>query len=97
MITLESTLKPASGISFQSMGLEQTGVVLSLGSGRLYSVNSTAITFLEALDGRTPVTRIADKFVEIFAVTRSQVQRELCLLAKELLSEGLIEYAELQH
>ncbi len=37
MITLESTLKPASGISFQSMGLEQTGVVLSLGSGRLSS------------------------------------------------------------
>ncbi len=80
-------------VAFQSLGDGQETVVVSLGTGFLYSCNDTTRAFLEALDGTKTLAQIGRELLALFTVAEERLLGDLRLLADRMLAEGLISVA----
>jgi len=89
MLTEQTRLRLASDVSRQSIGPERETVILSLGSGYLYTANETTEQFLKALDGNRTLGEIIDQLGRRYDVSRDQLKNDLMELAEELIREKL--------
>jgi pyrroloquinoline quinone biosynthesis protein D len=80
-------------VAFQSLGDGRETVLVSLGTGFLYSCNDTTRAFLEALDGNKTLAEIGRELFSLFTVTEERLLKDLRLLADKMLAEGLIAVA----
>lgn len=80
-------------VAFQSLGDGHETVVVSLGTGFLYSCNDTTRAFLEALDGNKTLAEIGRKLVTLYTVSEERLLKDLRMLADTMLAEGLISVA----
>ncbi len=94
MMTIDSARYCLSeDVAFQSLGEGHETVVVSLGTGFLYSCNDTTRAFLEALDGAKTLPEICSELLALFTVAEERLLKDLRLLADRLLAEGLISVA----
>jgi pyrroloquinoline quinone biosynthesis protein D len=93
MTTNDTRLFLKEDVAFQSLGDGHETVVVSLGTGFLYSCNDTTRAFLEALDGEKTLAEIGRELVAVFTVSEDKVIADLRLLADRMLAEGLISVA----
>ena len=80
------SLAPAA--SFESVG--GGAVVLLADSGQLYSCNETSEAFLRHIDGVRSISVIAGLMIEEFEVAVNDLEADLCELAEDLKSEGIL-------
>ena len=90
MIADQSRFILADDVTFQSMGPGEDTVVLSLGSGYLFTCNETSESFLRALGAGKTFTEIVDELAEEYDVPKSRLQADLAALAEKMLAEKLI-------
>lgn len=93
MTVNDSRLRLNEDVVFQSLGDGHETVIVSLGTGFLYSCNDTTRAFLDALDGNKTLAEIARQLVEVFMVPEERLLNDLRLLAEKMLAEGLISVA----
>ena len=90
MLSEQTHLRLADDVTFQSLGDDEQTVVLSLGSGYLYTCNQTTQAFLEAMGQGETFGRIVDALFEQYDVTRDELLADLAEMAEKLLDEKLI-------
>lgn len=90
MAIANSRLRLADDVTFQSMGPGAETVMLSLGSGNLYTCNETTEAFLRALDGSRTFDQAIDKLAEQYEVAKDQLRGDLKKLTDRLLAEKLV-------
>lgn len=90
MMVTDSRFRLNEDVVFQSLVDGQETVVVSLGSGFIYSCNDTTRAFLEALDGDKTLPEIASQLVGEFMTTEDKLLSDLSQLAEKMLAEGLI-------
>jgi len=83
-------LRLSTDVTVQELGGSEGGVVLNLKSGEMYTVNETAIAFLQSLNGEISIAQAAEKIVNDFEVTRDVLIADLIELSNQLRHEGLI-------
>ncbi|WP_421853088.1 PqqD family protein [Oricola sp.] len=88
--TAETRLELASAASVNPLGTGEGGVVLNSASGRLYTVNDTALAFLRELDGKRSVSEIAERLSEEFAQNHAIILRDLIPVANLLIDAAVI-------
>lgn len=93
MTTNDARLCLSDDVVFQSLGDGQETVLLSLGTGFLFSCNDTTRAFLEAVDGKKTLAEIGRELVAVFTVSEDRVIADLRILADRMLAEGLISVA----
>jgi len=86
----QTVLALSDDVTVQELGETEGGVVLNLRSGEMYTINDTAVTFLQNLDGQLSIGLVADKLVDMFDVPRDVLVADLMELGEQLGSEGLI-------
>ena len=89
----DTKLRLGEDVAFQSLGDGHETVVISLGTGFLYSCNDTTRAFLEALDVKKTLAEIGRELVAVFTVSEERAIADLRLLADRMLAEGLISVA----
>ena len=87
---LNSRLKLADDVTYQSLGPGSDTVVFSLNSGYLYTCNETSAAFLQALDGQRTLAEVIDTLWEQYEVPREDLTRDMTALASKLLEEKLL-------
>ena len=92
----QTRLRLAEDASFQSLGEGNDTVILSFGSGYLYTCNDTAAAFLRAMDGRRSLDEITDLMEAEFDAPREQMEADFAALAQELVREKLVVPADEQ-
>jgi len=85
-----SVIVLAQGISLQSLGDDEGGVVLRLDSGELYTVNDTALEFLSRLDGLRPISALAVELEALFEIDIETLTDDLVAITRTLADEGLV-------
>jgi hypothetical protein len=90
MIANDTGISLSEDVVFQSLGDGLETVVVSLGTGFLYSCNDTTKAFLESLNGKKTLVEIVRELASVFAVSEDKLQEDLRMLAERLLAEGLI-------
>jgi len=90
LIDETTRLALSDDVAHQSLGEGQDTVVLSLGSGYLYTCNETTRRFLEALDGQRTLGEVIDLLEGEYEVAREQLAADLTALAYQLVAEKLI-------
>ena len=90
MIPDQSRFTLADDVTFQSMGPGEDTVMLSLGSGYLFTCNETTASFLRALGAGKTFTEIVDELAEEYDVPTSQLRAALAAMAEKLLADKLI-------
>jgi coenzyme PQQ synthesis protein D (PqqD) len=90
MILPAAVFKCAEGVSCQSFGDDDEGVVLSIDSGVLYACNASALAFLQTLDGQRTFEQIATAFADRYRIGGPRAAEDLSRLADTLLGEQLI-------
>ena len=93
MTTNDTRLFLKEDVAFQSLGDGHETVVVSLGTGFLYSCNDTTRAFLEAVDGNKTLADICRELVAVFTVSEERLLKDLTKLADRMLAEGLISEA----
>ncbi len=93
MTTNDARFCLSDDVVFQSLGDGQETVLLSLGTGFLFSCNDTTRAFLEAVDGKKTLAEIGRELVAVFTVSEDRVIADLRILADRMLAEGLISVA----
>ncbi len=89
MLSEQSVLRRAEGVTYQSLGENQDTVILSLDSGQLYTCNHTADDFLSAVDGVRNFADIIGLLARQFDAPRRQIQEDMKSLAEQMIKEGL--------
>jgi hypothetical protein len=89
-LSSDTRFQLAADVSYQSFGDEEEGVVLSLNSGYLYGCNTSALAFLESLDGQRTFGQVVGRFANRFAIDSDRARRDLTDLAQRLLEDQLI-------
>ena len=90
MIANDTGICLSEDVVFQSLGNGLETVVVSLGTGFLYSCNDTTKAFLESVDGKKTLVEIVRELAGVFAVSEDKLREDLQILAERLLAEGLI-------
>ena len=80
----------AHDVTYQSLGSGEDTVILSLGSGRLYTCNETACAFLSALDGERTLDGVLRVLEEEFDAPPETLREDMEVLADELMREKLV-------
>ena len=93
-ITAATVLRLAEKVSLQPLGEGEGGVILRLDSGELFTINDTALSFVEALDGTRSVEGTVELIAEEYDVDRDTLTRDLIEISGDLLTAGLVERAE---
>jgi pyrroloquinoline quinone biosynthesis protein D len=93
MTTNDTRLCLNEDVVFQSLGDGHETVVVSLGTGFLYSCNDTTRAFLEAVDGKKTLAEIGRELIAVFTVSEDRLIADLRILADRMLVEGLISVA----
>lgn len=83
-----SVLVLSDKASFRSLG--DSGVILMIDSGQLYSCNSTAEAFLRRMDGDRTAAAIASEISEEFDVEPNVFLADLEETISYLISEGVV-------
>jgi hypothetical protein len=78
------------GISYQPLGAGEGAVVLTIGSGQLYTCNDTTAAFLGAVNGARTFAELIDELHQTFEVSREDLRRDVAELAMGLVEEGII-------
>ena len=87
----QTRLALAADVSYQSFGDAEDGVILSLNSGYLYACNTTALAFLEIIDGQRTFGQVVGQFANRFAIDGDRARCDLAALARLLLDDHVIE------
>ena len=90
MIDGNQVFSLSTNVSFQSLGIGEGAVVLTLGSGELHTCNDTTAAFLSALDGRRTFDMAVEELEKEFEVDPRVLRADLSELAGNLLSAGVI-------
>jgi pyrroloquinoline quinone biosynthesis protein D len=90
MIEDMTVLSLAEGISFQSMGTGEGGVLLKVDSGQLFTCNDTTSAFLTALDGRRTFADLLRVLLDEFDVAEDALRGDLRTLAGDLATRGIV-------
>src|SRR5262245_25438206 len=80
----------AEGISFQPLGAGEGAVILTIGSGQLYTCNDTTAAFLGVVDGRRTFAEVVEDLHATFDVSRDALYRDLAELAETLVAQGIV-------
>ena len=80
----------ADGISYQPLGAGEGAVLLTVGSGQLYTCNDTTAAFLRVVDGQRTFGEVVEDLHRIFDVSRDDLHHDLIELATSLMSEGIV-------
>jgi pyrroloquinoline quinone biosynthesis protein D len=80
----------ADGVSYQPLGAGEGAVVLTVGSGQLYTCNDTTAAFLGEVDGQRTFGEVVEDLHRIFEVPRDALHHDLAELAGTLLTEGIV-------
>lgn len=83
-------IRLAGDVTYQSLGDGEDTVILSLGSGELYTCNETTTAFLAELDGSRTLEDIIAVLGEQYDAPEEQLRADFTALAEELEREGLI-------
>jgi pyrroloquinoline quinone biosynthesis protein D len=83
-------LRLAGDVTYQSMGEGEDTVILSLGSGELYTCNETTTAFLAEMDGSRTLEDIIAALAEQYDAPEAQLRADFTELAEEMKREGLI-------
>lgn len=84
-------LRLAAGVNYQTLGDDEDGVILSLGSGFLYRCNHTAIAILDMLREHPTVDALLDGFAGRFAIDAARAHADVLPLVKHLVEQKLVE------
>jgi hypothetical protein len=68
-------------------------VIIHLGAGTYFSLNTTGSYLWDRLDGETSLGAIATELAQMYDVDTAIVSNDVLTLAQELYAEGLIETA----
>ena len=79
-----------SGVAFQTMGDEQDGVMMSLGTGYLYRCNRTASVVLSALAAGKSIDEAAQKLATEFNAPMGQARGDAAELVADLQGRHLL-------
>jgi pyrroloquinoline quinone biosynthesis protein D len=83
-------LRLAEDVTYQSLGEGEDTVILSLGSGELYTCNETTTAFLAEVDGSRTLAQIIAVLAEQYEAPEEQLRADFSALADELADEGII-------
>jgi pyrroloquinoline quinone biosynthesis protein D len=81
----------AEGISCQPLGAGEGAVILTIGSGQLYTCNDTTAAFLGVVDGKRTFAEVVEDLHAAFDVSRDALYRDLAELAEALMAEGIVQ------
>lgn len=81
----------AEGISYQPLGAGEGAVILTIGSGQLYTCNDTTAAFLGVVDGKRTFGEVVEDLHATFDVSRDALYRDLAELAETLMAEGIVQ------
>ena len=84
-LKIDLILDLAEQASFRSMG--DSGVILMVNTGQLYSCNETAEALINQLDGQRTIASILDKICGEFEVELSELLEDMDEMISYLLSE----------
>jgi hypothetical protein len=85
-----AVLTLAPHVTVQTLGPNEGGVALRLDSGEMYTLNDTALDFLQRLDGRKTIQDIAEELVSLIDVKVDVLAGDLVEVADGLLRESLV-------
>lgn len=88
--SLNSRVRLADDVTFQSLGPGQDTVVFSLNSGYLYTCNQTSDAFLRALDGKRTISEVIELLLGQYDVARDRLTSDLTALAEKFIHEKLL-------
>lgn len=89
MISEDTVLALKDGSSFRGLG--ETGLMLRLEGGQLYTLNETGAAFVRHIDGTRPFGTLLDAVTQEFEVPdRSELAADMSALVEDLEREGLI-------
>lgn len=83
-------LKLSPGAHLNRLDHGESGVVLNSASGRLFSVNETALAFLQQIDGKRSVSEIASQLSGEFDGDPALIVDDLLAVANELVDAAVI-------
>ncbi len=89
----ESRLAIAPNVTLQALGADEGGVLLKLDTGEMYTVNDTAVAFVQQLDGDRSVAAIAAHLVTVFEVEEAVLVEDLAEIGRSLAAEHLVTVA----
>lgn len=91
MVNEHTRLKVAPEVTYQQAGdgADET-VILSLGSGMLFTCNATTRRFLDALDGTKTLAQVAEELESVYDVPAEKLRADLTTLARRLADEKLV-------
>ena len=90
MLQDSSVLALSEGVSYQSLGEGEGGVVLHIESGQLFTCNDTTSAFLSAIDGRRSFQELVKTLLEMFDVSEEKLRSDLIALAEQLQQVGIV-------
>lgn len=90
----QTRLALCQDVAFQSLGAQQDTVVLSLGSGYLYTCSATTAALLEAVDGRRSLGQIVQLLSGRYDVSTDKLLQDVLAMAGRLLDEHLVRVVE---
>lgn len=90
-INLTSILRHADLTTSET--IDNQTVIIHLGAGTYYSLNTTGSYLWNRLDGETSLGTIATELAQLYGVDTATASDDVLALAQELYAEGLIETA----
>ncbi len=83
-------LQFSSGVAFQSLGVDQDAVMMSLSSGYLYRCNGTATVVLSAIASGCSVAEATQKLAEEFSISIEHAHCDVDALIQSLEERNLV-------
>jgi hypothetical protein len=80
----------APNVTVQALGPDEGGVALRLDSGEMYTLNDTALDFLQRLDGEQTIEAVARELVSVIDVEADVLAADLVEMADGLIRESLV-------
>jgi len=90
-LTLADSLRPTNLTTSET--IDNQAVIVHLGAGTYFSLNTTGSYLWDRLDGETSLGSIATELAQMYGVDTATANDDVLTLAGELFAEGLIETA----
>lgn len=83
-------LRIENGVSYQLLGNQEDGVLLSMASGYLYRCNPTAVEILNSVQNQPTYAELLTQFSSRYGLEETHAQADLSRFVAELIAEKLI-------
>ena len=87
-LTLADCLRPVDLTTSETV--DNQTVIIHLGAGTYFSLNTTGSYLWDRLDGKTSLGSIATELAQMYGIDTAIANKDVLTLARELTDEGLV-------